>query len=441
MIDILDNIKKLLIKYAFFIFLIGIMITFYITEANSDSVMNMTTGYKPIVQNREEKIKELIHFYDNQTDLAVKPTRAELQELLNLYKGDIYKISEKLKNKYDIAPEAWQHTDYNSWNNYRKLGEGIIFILVLVFGIYKLPNSIVNKQFIHGVIIFIILISIGFLVDYTNINLNYSTTNIIIYILILLGLIFIIKNNKINLELAYIYLKLELKQLKFRHLFILAILLIIFFALLFGLPSNNLYFWLYLPKYYTIQEKPIYLNYQTVFDTQSKKIIDETDISNNITASNSDNNIGKFNYNYCISSWININPQPPSYKGVYNQYITLVNFNNKPSIYYKASENHLKIIMNQATDNNENKSIVVYESYNLPLQKWNHFCLNYQNNNIDIFINNKLVATKTNIIPWMTKDNITIGKKNGIEGGFKNILYFTKPLSITQIKYLYDYQK
>ena len=103
MIDIFDKIKKLLIKYAFLIFFIGIMITFYITEANGDSVINMVTSYKPIVQNREEKIKELIHFYDNQTDLTVKPTRAELQELLNLYKGDIYKISEKLKNKYTVT--------------------------------------------------------------------------------------------------------------------------------------------------------------------------------------------------------------------------------------------------------------------------------------------------------------------------------------------------
>ena len=427
----IDIILKKLKKYAALIFILGIIIVYYITESNSDYIINSNTSYKPIIQNREQKIKELVNFYEKQ-DISVKPTRSELQEVLNLYNNDISKIADRLKNQYGTAPESWLHNDFNTWNNYRKMGEGIVFIFILIFGIYNLPNSIINKKFSNGIIVFILLISLGFVIDY--ITINYSLMNLIIYLIIILGLIFILKYNKTNLHLAYIYLKLELQQIKLSHLFILLLLLVIFILMLFGLPTNNLYFWFYLPKYYIIQKEPIYLNYETVFNTQTKKIIQENNTNNN-------NIIDTFNYNYCISGWITINPQPPSYKGVYNQYIPLINFNNKPSIYYKASENHLKIIMNQVTDKDQNKSILIYQSNNLALQKWNHFCFNYQNNNIDIFINNKLVATKTNIIPWMTQDNIVAGKKNGIEGGFRNIFYFSQPLTKSQIKYLYDYQK
>ena len=431
----IDIILKKLKDYAGLIFVLGIVIVYYITEVKSDSIISINTSYKPLILNREQKIKELTNFYEKQ-DMSVRPTRSELQELLNLYNGDISKIAERLKNQYGTAPESWLHSDFDRWNNYRKLGESIIFIIILIFGMYKIPNSIINKKFVNGLIVFILLISVGFIINYINVNINYSLRNLIIYIILILGVIFIIKYNRTNLDLAYIYLKLELQQMKLSHILILLLLLCIFFITLVGLPINNLYFWFYLPKYYIIQKDPIYLNYETVFNTQTKKIIDEENNNDNYHSI-----VNKFNYNYCISGWININPQPPSYKGVYNQFIPLISFNNKPTIYYKASENHLKIIMNQATDKNQNKSILVYESQNLALQRWNHFCINYQNNNVDIFINNKLVATKINIIPWMTHDNIIAGKKNGIEGGFRNIFYFTKPLSKSQIKYLYDYQK
>ena len=45
----------------------------------------------------------------------------------------------------------------------------------------------------------------------------------------------------------------------------------------------------------------------------------------------------------------------------------------------------------------------------LPLQKWNHFVLNYDGGTLDVFLNNELVGSKIKVVPFMTHDVITSG--------------------------------
>tara|TARA_B100000524_G_C23639153_1_gene366035 strand:- start:1 stop:1602 length:1602 start_codon:yes stop_codon:yes gene_type:complete len=152
----------------------------------------------------------------------------------------------------------------------------------------------------------------------------------------------------------------------------------------------------------------------------------------------SSNNIIHYNnYTYCISFWVNINPQPPNTGTAYNEYVSIFNYGKKPEVLYKASKNFLLIKMIQGKDGEEE----VYKSEDVSefkLQKWNHFCINYDKGTLDIFLNNKLIASRPGIVPYTTTDVISCGSAGGIEGGICNIRYYNRILSKSQIYTEYE---
>ena len=84
---------------------------------------------------------------------------------------------------------------------------------------------------------------------------------------------------------------------------------------------------------------------------------------------------------------------------------------------------------------------IIYKSSNsldFKLQKWNHFCINYNKGTLDIFLNNELIATKSEIIPYVDRDSIVCGSAGGIEGGICNVKYYNKVLSKNQIDTEYE---
>ena len=106
-----------------------------------------------------------------------------------------------------------------------------------------------------------------------------------------------------------------------------------------------------------------------------------------------------------------------------------------PEILYKGSTNELKIIMQKDVLND--KTSTVYETKDLPLQKWNHFIINYDSGTLDVFINNKLVISNKNISPKIDYESIHIGSDDGVHGGIKNVQYFNKALTKREIYFLY----
>ena len=83
----------------------------------------------------------------------------------------------------------------------------------------------------------------------------------------------------------------------------------------------------------------------------------------------------------------------------------------------------------------ENK---IFIEDSLPLQKWNHFVINYKGGTLDIFMNNKLVGSKIKVVPYMTHDVISSGETNGIYGGLSNVKYFSNTLMKHDILKLYN---
>jgi hypothetical protein len=162
------------------------------------------------------------------------------------------------------------------------------------------------------------------------------------------------------------------------------------------------------------------------------------------------NGANKFEYQYGLSFWVFLDSNSPSTNSSSNEFVSLLNYGNKPNILYRASTNTLMITMeqkgvtkkkNKLIDFDENGNRIIYKQNNLLLQKWNNIIINYAGGTLDIFFNNELVKSAIEVVPYMTLDNLTIGTNDGINGGICNVVYFKSPLTTTKMYILYNMVK
>ena len=146
-----------------------------------------------------------------------------------------------------------------------------------------------------------------------------------------------------------------------------------------------------------------------------------------------------YNYNYGLSSWIFLMAQPPSYGVGYSKFTKVLDYAGKPTIWYNPEINTLKITTNAyKKDNSTPYEKTVYKTTKLPLQKWNNIVINFVGGTLDVFINKKLVASVSNLIPYMSNDAINIGDNPGISGAVANVTYFSRPISQQKITFFYN---
>ena len=185
-------------------------------------------------------------------------------------------------------------------------------------------------------------------------------------------------------------------------------------------------------------------------DTDEGGPSDSTILNNKPRYINKKTNIGLFenlkgvqesdyNYNYGLSSWIFLMAQPPSYGVGYSKFTKVLDYAGKPTIWYNPEINTLKITTNAyKKDNSTPYEKTVYKTTKLPLQKWNNIVVNFVGGTLDVFVNKKLVATVSNLIPYMPPDAINIGDNPGISGAVANVTYFSRPISQQKISFFYN---
>jgi hypothetical protein len=149
--------------------------------------------------------------------------------------------------------------------------------------------------------------------------------------------------------------------------------------------------------------------------------------------SKNDSKDGKFKYNYSLSAWFYLNPQPPNTNSAYTKYTNILNYGQKPLVQYNGKLNSLRI----QTEIDDGDLVTVYETNDIKYQKWNNIVVNYDGGNMDIFINGEIVATRKNVAPYMTYENVTAGSNNGIYGGICNVVYYNRVLSRSIISLVY----
>ena len=149
---------------------------------------------------------------------------------------------------------------------------------------------------------------------------------------------------------------------------------------------------------------------------------------------------GKFKYHYSLSAWIYINPQPPNTSSAYTQYTSLLNYGNKPNIEFNGKLNSLRVMAQvgkKSNTANKGDLVEIFETKNMMYQKWNNIVINYDGGTMDVFLNGELVGSRPNIAPYMTYENITSGKKDGIHGGICNVNYYNSIMKKGTIELMY----
>ena len=158
-----------------------------------------------------------------------------------------------------------------------------------------------------------------------------------------------------------------------------------------------------------------------------------TDVQTGLGGYKVDTYAGEYNYNYAVSCWIFLHDQPPSAGLAYNKPTSLVDFSGRPNILYDTSTGTLQFTVQSATGTPR----VVYETKDFQKQYWTNILVNYTSGTLDIFINGKLVASKSGVIPYMTHDEVTVGADEGLSGGVCNVAHFSRPLTKPQIDAYY----
>lgn len=295
---------------------------------------------------------------------------------------------------------------------------GIIYLLIYAAWPLALLNGLFN--------IFIVILALALVYKFLNIKSNSSSSS---WSLITSAIFYIP-----CLVIQFInYLKYEYNiSTKTEWLLLFAELLIIGVRIV--LPYlYGLYNKLFGSKGDVIEAGPIYLNKENIFGIIRNKAIPKTGSYNKITK-----NID--NYNYAISAWIWINPQPPSTSAAYNTSTSLFDYGNIVQLnFYK---NNLVIMASTTKDNgntdNNDSLVKIYMTKDFNYQKWNHILINYSGGTLDVFINDDLVASRMNITPIMYNNRVTAGSNNGIQGGIKDIVYYDKALTRNDVTAIFS---
>lgn len=156
-------------------------------------------------------------------------------------------------------------------------------------------------------------------------------------------------------------------------------------------------------------------------------------------------------YTYGVSTWVYIDAQGANEKESTTRYSTVWDFGEKPIVEYNARTNSIRVrvkthegmaVVYESNDTDARKDthklpvkksqVSIAENQKgsvFPLQRWNHVVVNADGGTMDVWINGVLVASKGNIVPMNVTDRFRIGENDGIQGGVKDVRFFTHPLS------------
>ena len=161
-------------------------------------------------------------------------------------------------------------------------------------------------------------------------------------------------------------------------------------------------------------QKPVYLDRKHTLGTFE-----------NMHATSDPADQSPFKYHYAISAWFSLNPQPYSTRSAYTRYTDIINYANKPRVQFNSMKNTLRV----QAENQGGEFIDIYVKEGTPFQRWNNIVINYDGGNMDVFLNGELVASKPNILPYMSYENVDVGADKGLEGGICNVVYYKRVLT------------
>ena len=170
-------------------------------------------------------------------------------------------------------------------------------------------------------------------------------------------------------------------------------------------------------------KKPVSLHYKT---SLGKYMSEKEQKDNNMFEKD------YFNYNYALSFWVWIIPEAKSVSEAYNKPTEIINIGDVVKLNF--NDNKIDIF---ASTSVKGKKIPKMEKLftidEINYQKWNNFVINYSGGTLDIFKNSELISSTPNITPISSNKLGSVGEKDGVYGGIKEVVYYKKPLTNQEI--------
>lgn len=135
-----------------------------------------------------------------------------------------------------------------------------------------------------------------------------------------------------------------------------------------------------------------------------------------------------FKYEYSLGLETFFHNIPPNTSHLGNQFVRVFSFGEKPSVWYKSNTQEIQfrsIVYRLEKERLKPDEVVIYTG-KITLQKWNKIKINYKDGVMDIFIDDELIHTQDNIVPYIENDEIYSGQTDGIHGGIRNIFYYNE---------------
>ena len=191
----------------------------------------------------------------------------------------------------------------------------------------------------------------------------------------------------------------------------------------------------FITSYFTSNENYMTLvRYINKYNGETNRFLNQ-ELSNLVRTINMNNNIHTYNYHYGLSFWIYFDTTVLNNSQSYKKGL-IMNYANQPKIYFDYLSNELVIEMYKI-----DKLEQIYKSKDILYQRWNHFVINFNYGVLDVFINNNLVFTTSDVTPYIDDKNNNIIFGSGDEPlhncGLCNVVFFNKPLTLPKIKDIY----
>ena len=136
---------------------------------------------------------------------------------------------------------------------------------------------------------------------------------------------------------------------------------------------------------------------------------------------------GDFKYNYAVSCWVWLMPQPPDESPTSSMFENILDYSGKPRVLYNAAINTLRISMQRPPVDGEDAGahILMADIPKIPLQRWHNIVLSYNNGTFDIFLNGSLYLSVPTVVPNNLSGEVVVGVTKGNRGKLCNLVFYT----------------
>jgi hypothetical protein len=143
-------------------------------------------------------------------------------------------------------------------------------------------------------------------------------------------------------------------------------------------------------------------------------------------------------YHYGISFGLYLNSNILSDK--HRDKALILTLGSRPSLYYDYNTRELVIEIKDKVSNKTFQQTRIYNTSKILFQRWNHIVMNYVNGQFDLFVNNEIVSTQSNVSPYINDtDVLQVGSGENTDlGAISHLRYYDQPLSLYKIKEIYN---